>query len=80
MNRIWISAVEVQTAPYDLLLRIPGIGPKSAARIVRARRYGSLDFDSMKKMGGGAEESALLYNMRWAYDVQNSDRAGLYRR
>ncbi len=43
--------VEVQTAPYDLLLRIPGIGPKSAARIVRARRYGSLDFDSMKKMG-----------------------------
>ena len=43
--------VEVQTAPYDLLLRVPGIGPKSAARIVRARRYGSLDFDGMKKMG-----------------------------
>ena len=43
--------VEVQTAPYDLLLRIPGIGPKSAARIVRARRYGSLDFDNLKKMG-----------------------------
>ncbi len=43
--------VEVQTAPYDLLLRIPGIGPKSAARIVRSRRYGSLDFDNLKKMG-----------------------------
>ena len=43
--------VEVQTAPYDLLLRIPGIGPKSAGRIVRARRYGSLDFDNLKKMG-----------------------------
>lgn len=43
--------VEVQTASYDLLLRIPGIGPKSAGRIVRARRYGSLDFDSLKKMG-----------------------------
>ena len=43
--------VEVQTAPYDLLLRIPGIGPKSAARIVRSRRYGNLDFDSLKKMG-----------------------------
>lgn len=43
--------VEVQTAPYDLLLRIPGIGPKSAGRIVRSRRYGSLDFDSLKKMG-----------------------------
>lgn len=43
--------VEVQTAPYDLLLRIPGIGPKSAARIVRSRRYGKLDFDNLKKMG-----------------------------
>ena len=32
-------------------LRIPGIGPKSAGRIVRARRYGSLDFDNLKKMG-----------------------------
>ena len=43
--------VEVQTAPMDQLLRIPGVGPKSAARIVQARRYGSLSYDSLKKMG-----------------------------
>lgn len=43
--------VEITTAPYDLLLRIPGIGPKSAARIVNARRYSRLDFDSLKKIG-----------------------------
>lgn len=43
--------VEVQTASYDLLLRIPGVGPKSAKRIVEARRYGSLDFNSLKKIG-----------------------------
>ncbi len=43
--------VEVQTAEYDMLLRIPGIGPKSAGRIVRARRYGFLTFESLKKMG-----------------------------
>lgn len=43
--------VEVETAPYDSLLRIPGIGPKSAKRIVQARRYGSLSFESLKKMG-----------------------------
>ena len=43
--------VEVQTAPYDLILRIPGVGPKSAGRIMKARRYGSLDFDTLKKMG-----------------------------
>ena len=43
--------VEVQNASYDTLLRVPGVGPKSAGRILKARRYGSLDFDSLKKMG-----------------------------
>ena len=43
--------VDVQTASYDMLLRVPGIGPKSAKRIVEARRYGSLDYTSLKKMG-----------------------------
>lgn len=43
--------IEVQTAPFDLLLRTPGIGPKSASRIVNTRRYGKLDFQSLKKMG-----------------------------
>lgn len=35
----------------DWLLRVPGIGPKSASRITHARRYGRLDFASLKKMG-----------------------------
>jgi len=43
--------VEVETANYATLLRVPGIGPKSASRITYARRYGRLDFASLKKMG-----------------------------
>lgn len=43
--------VEVRTASYDVLLRVPGIGPKSADRIVNARRYGSISFEHLKKMG-----------------------------
>lgn len=43
--------VEINTVPYDMLLRIPGVGPRSAERIVRARRYARLDFDHLKKMG-----------------------------
>lgn len=43
--------VEVETASYARLLRVPGIGPKSASRITHARRYGRLDFTSLKKMG-----------------------------
>ena len=43
--------LELQTASYEQLLRVPGIGPKSAKRIVSARRYGSLTFENLKKMG-----------------------------
>ena len=43
--------VEVETASYARLLRVPGIGPKSASRITYARRYGKLDFIALKRMG-----------------------------
>lgn len=43
--------VEINRASYQTILRVPGIGVKSAQRIVRARRYGSLGFDDLKKIG-----------------------------
>ena len=43
--------VEVNTAPYETLLRVPGLGVKSARRIVAVRKQGSLTFDGLKKMG-----------------------------
>ena len=43
--------VEVNRADYHMLLRVPGIGYKSAGRIVKARRMGTLDFTDLKKMG-----------------------------
>ncbi len=43
--------VEANTAPYELILRVPGIGVKSARRIVYARKSGRLDFDALKKLG-----------------------------
>ena len=43
--------VEVNTADYQMLLRVPGIGQVSAQRIIKARRVGKLDFTHLKKMG-----------------------------
>lgn len=43
--------VEINRADYRSLLRVPGIGYKSAGRIVRARRLGTLGFSDLKKMG-----------------------------
>ncbi|GFI08059.1 hypothetical protein IMSAGC007_00503 [Lachnospiraceae bacterium] len=43
--------VEVNRADYMTLLRVPGIGVRSAQRIVKARRLGTLDFPDLKRMG-----------------------------
>jgi len=43
--------VEINTAPYSTLLRVPGLGVISAKKIIRARRMGSLDFPDLKKLG-----------------------------
>lgn len=43
--------VEVMRADYHTLLRVPGIGYRSAGRIVKARGLGTLDYANLKKMG-----------------------------
>lgn len=43
--------VEINRADYQMLLRVPGIGVKSAQRICRARKSGALNFDNLKKIG-----------------------------
>lgn len=43
--------MEVNKVPYEMLLRIPGIGLQSARRIVTQRNAKTVDYDSLKKMG-----------------------------
>lgn len=43
--------VEVNRADYYTLLRVPGMGVKSARRIVSARKSTALDFPDLKKIG-----------------------------
>ncbi len=43
--------VEINKADYYTLLRVPGIGTKSARRILAARRHAKLDFEDIRKMG-----------------------------
>lgn len=43
--------IEVSRAPYEQLLRVPGIGVKSAKRIMAARRAAPLSYQGLKKIG-----------------------------
>lgn len=51
VRHLEVFPVEINRADYQLLLRIPGVGVKSARRIVTARRFGSLSFEDLKKIG-----------------------------
>ena len=51
MNHLEFFPVEVNTADYQTLLRVPGIGPLGARKILSARRWRSLDEESLRKLG-----------------------------
>lgn len=43
--------IDIQTADYEMLLRVPGIGVKSAQLIVSGRRFSKIRLEQLKKMG-----------------------------
>ncbi len=51
LRNIHLFPVEINKADYDMLLRVPGIGVKSAMKIIQARRFSSIDFYDLKKLG-----------------------------
>ncbi|CUP01106.1 MULTISPECIES: putative DNA modification/repair radical SAM protein [Clostridium] len=51
INNIHLFPVEINKAPYETLIRIPGIGIRGAKKILSSRRISSLDFEDLKKLG-----------------------------
>ena len=51
LNNIHLFPVEINKAPYEVLIRVPGIGIRGAKKILSARRLSSLDFLDLKKLG-----------------------------
>jgi len=43
--------VDINTADYKMILRVPGIGVMSAKKIVQARKFGKLRIDQLRKIG-----------------------------
>lgn len=45
-----IFPIEINKASPELLLRVPGIGPTGVMKILKARKYGSVNFEMLKRM------------------------------
>lgn len=63
--------VDINTADYKMIIRVPGIGLRSAQKIVAARRFGKLHIYQLKKMG-------IAYN-RAQYFIRCADSPFLLR-
>ncbi len=50
LKNMHLFPVEINSAPLEMLLRVPGIGAKSAYKICEARKFAALDFDNLAKM------------------------------
>ena len=59
--------VEINTASYHTLLRVPGIGVISAKKIIRARRFFSLTFEALTKLGVSLKRAQYFITCRGKY-------------
>lgn len=50
IKNMQLFPVEINTCPLEMLLRVPGIGAKSAKKITEARRYTRLRYEDLIKM------------------------------
>jgi putative DNA modification/repair radical SAM protein len=67
LRNMHLFPVEVNKADYAMLLRVPGIGVRSAQRIVNARRVQSLDFADLKKLGVVLKRARYFITCRGKY-------------
>lgn len=75
LNNINNFPMEVNKVSYDELLRIPGIGLRSARKILIARRVHSLSFEDLKKIGVVLKRAKYFITCRGKYygDVSFND-------
>ena len=56
--------VDLDKAPYELILRVPGIGVRSAKIIIGMRRYGRISFSHLKRMGVALKRAKYFITCR----------------
>jgi len=67
LNNLDKFPIEVNTASYEALLRVPGIGVRSAKRIVITRKVSFLNFEDLKKLGVVLKRAQYFITCRGRY-------------
>jgi predicted DNA-binding helix-hairpin-helix protein len=77
LRNLHLYPIEVNTAEYEELLRIPGIGTTYAARIIKARKYCKITHEALKALGVSLKRSRhfLLCNGKYQGEKCGSPEA-----
>ena len=80
MKNLQYFPVEINSAPYEMLLRVPGIGVTCAKRIVVARRATRLTFEDLKKLRVVLKRAAyfITCNGKYMYSAFKMDYGFIY--
>ena len=73
LNHLDLFPVEVNTASLEELLRVPGIGPTGARKIIRARRTSTLREDELRKLGIAYKRARYFITCNGSYGGSGID-------
>ncbi len=73
INNLAYFPVEINKASYEDLLRVPGLGPTSAKRIINSRRVNRLVYDDLKPMGVVLKRAKYFITVDGVYRGQGFD-------
>jgi putative DNA modification/repair radical SAM protein len=65
--------VEINRADYETLLRVPGIGAKTARRVIETRRSRSINFENLRRLGAVLKRARYFISCGGTYIEQPDD-------
>ena len=66
--------VDINTADYHMILRIPGVGVRSAQKIIAARKHAFLNYEQVKKLGIALNRAKYFIICKNYYSTQDYDQ------
>lgn len=72
-----VFPLDINRAPRELLLRVPGFGPRSVDRILAARRSGRLRYDDLLRIGASMRKARAFVQLPDWSPGALTDSAGL---
>ncbi|RBP61072.1 putative DNA modification/repair radical SAM protein [Alkalibaculum bacchi] len=73
LNNLHLFPIEINQAPLEFLIRIPGVGHTSARRIIKERRVALLDYDAFCKTGCVIKRAKYFVTCKGKYYGENMD-------